>query len=219
MPLGPWRAVIADDHAVLAEGARAMLEGSGRIEVVATAAEGLGAIVAIKREKPDIALLDLAMPNANGIEVFIEAKRWSPETRYVVFTGQVTGGAVAALVEAGVHGVFLKTGDPGELVAALPRIMAGQQVVSDGAKALMQKENAFEQPTARELQVLQAIARGGTNAAVAGALGISAKTVDNHRTNLMRKFGAHSTAELVMAGVRLGLLDPSAAPEAGEAEK
>lgn len=188
-----------------------MLEATGRVEVVAEVADGLTAIAAIKRERPDLALLDLAMPHSNGIEVFAEARRWSPETRFVVFTGTATPGALAAMVGSGVHGVFLKTGDPAELTGALPRIMAGQQVIGRRAAEIVATMKAAVALSARELQVIQAVARGATNAEIAAALGISAKTVDNHRTNLMRKLGVHSTAELVMAGVRLGILDASSA--------
>ena len=205
--LGAWRAVIADDHALLLSGARAMLEASGRVTVVAAVADGMAAIAAINREKPDLALLDLSMPHANGIEVFAEARRWSPETRFVLFTGQIGGAAAAALAEAGVGGLFLKAGDPGDLIAALPRIMTGRQVIAPAVAALIAEAEAAEALTARELQLLHGVARGATNGAIADSLGISVKTVDKHRTNLMRKLGAHSTAELVMTGVRLGLID------------
>lgn len=139
-----------------------------------------GGLGAINREKPDLALLDLSMPHANGIEVFTEARRWSPDTKFVLFTGQIAGAAAAAMAGAGVGGVFLKTGDPGDLIAALPRIMAGRQVIAPAVQALID---------------------------AAEALRISAKTLDKHRTNLMRKLGAHSTAGLAMTAVRLGLID------------
>ncbi|MGG7565087.1 response regulator [Rhodovulum sp. DZ06] len=206
MSLAPWRTVIADDHQLMLSGVRAMLEASGRVEVVATAADGLAAIAAVSREKPDLAILDLAMPHANGMEAYLEARRWSPGTRFVLFSGALTPAAAAALAEEGVSGLFLKTGDPEELIRALPRIMQGGQVFSAAAQGLLEQAAAAEGLTARELQMLQAVARGATNAQAAETLGISPKTVDKHRTNLMRKLGAHSTAELVMTGVRLGLL-------------
>lgn len=208
MSLAPWRTVIADDHQLMLSGVRAMLEASGKVAVVATAADGLAAIAAVSREKPDLAILDLAMPHANGMEAYLEARRWSPDTRFVLFSGALTPAAAAALAEEGVSGLFLKTGDPEELIRALPRIMMGGQVFSAAAQGLMEQAAAAEGLTARELQMLQAVARGATNAQAAETLGISPKTVDKHRTNLMRKLGAHSTAELVMTGVRLGLLQP-----------
>lgn len=204
--LAPWRTVIADDHALMLAGARAMLEGTGRIEVVAAVSDGLAAIAAIHRHRPDLAILDLSMPHANGMEAFLEARRWSPDTRFVLFTGMIAPAAAAALVDAKVGGLFLKSEPPEALVAALPKVMAGRQALSPGAEALLAAARAAEGLTARELQILQAVARGATNAEAAESLGISGKTVDKHRTNLMRKLGAHSTAELVMTGVRLGLL-------------
>ena len=213
MSAGPWRTVIADDHQLMLSGVRAMLEGSGRIEVVAAVSDGLAAISAVSRFKPDLAVFDLSMPMANGMEAYLEARRWSPDTKFVLFSGHLSPAAAATLAEAGVHGLFLKTGDPEELISALPRIMQGAQILSPGATRLVSDAQAADGLTARELQMLQAVARGATNAQAAETLGISAKTVDKHRTNLMRKLGAHSTAELVMTGVRLGLLQADGTEE------
>lgn len=188
-------------------GVAAMLEASGRVAVVATVSDGLAAIAAVNREKPDLAVFDLSMPLAGGMEAYLEARRWSPDTRFVIFSGHLSPAAAATLAGAGVNGLFLKSGDPAELIRALPRIMQGGQVLSEAAERLVEEAAAAEGLTARELQMLQAVSRGATNAQAAETLGISVKTVDKHRTNLMRKLGAHSTAELVMTGVRLGLLN------------
>ena len=201
--------MIADDHALILAALRAALEARAGFEVVATAADGFSAIAAVKAHRPDLAVLDLAMPQAGGAEAFAEGRRWSPETRFVILTGSAMDGQIARLVEAGVGGVFLKSGDLAQMLDALPAIMAGGQRL--GAEVAARVEAARAPALSpRELQVLQAIAAGLTNAQIGARLAISAKTVDNHRTALMRKLGVHSTASLVMRAVRLRLVDPGA---------
>lgn len=169
---------------------------------------GIEAIVEIRKSKPDCAILDYNMPGANGLEVFLESKRWSPATRFVVLTGTANSQAIHMLVEAGIHGVCLKDGTETEIVDIVRQVCAGKSVVSAGARLLMKTPDANVAVTDRELAVLQAIARGHTNASAAESLGISPKTVDTHRTSLMRKFAVNSTASLLLAAVRAGLLDP-----------
>jgi DNA-binding NarL/FixJ family response regulator len=176
---------------------------------VGSVTNGIEAIVEIRKAKPDCAILDYNMPGANGLEVFLESKRWSPETRFVVFTGSATPQTVNMLVEAGIHGVCLKDGAETEIVEVVRQVCAGKTAVSASARLLMKAPDGSVAVTDRELAVLQAIARGHTNASAAESLGISAKTVDTHRTNLMRKFEVNSTASLLLAAVRAGLLDPA----------
>lgn len=169
---------------------------------------GIEAIVEIRKSKPDCAILDYNMPGANGLEVFLESKRWSPATRFVLLTGTATAHAVNTLVEAGIHGVCLKEGTETEMVEIVRQVCAGKSAISAGARLLLKALEANVTVTDRELAVLQAIARGHTNASAAESLGISPKTVDTHRTSLMRKFAVNSTASLLLAAVRAGLLDP-----------
>lgn len=170
---------------------------------------GIEAISEIRKSKPHCAVLDYNMPGANGLEVFLESKRWSAETRFVVFTGSAKPETVNLLVEAGVHGVCLKDGNETEITDVVRQVCAGRSVVGESARLLMRSPGEAVAVTDRELAVLQAIARGHTNASAAESLGISAKTVDTHRTNLMRKFEVNSTASLLLAAVRAGLLDPA----------
>lgn len=149
------------------------------------------------------------MPGANGLEVFLEARRWAPATRFVMLTGTVTGATLRGLVEAGLHGVLLKDGSEAEIVDAVRRVAAGETVIGASARRLMAGEAAAPELTERELAVLQAVARGHSNASAAALLGVSPKTVDSHRTSLMRKLGVHSTASLLLAAVRAGLVDPA----------
>lgn len=162
----------------------------------------------IRKTRPDCAILDYNMPGANGLEVFLESKRWSPETRFVMLTGSVSASLVKALVDAGIHGVALKDGTESEITEIVRQVCSGKFAVGASARSLLKAELDTVSVTDRELAVLQAIARGHTNASAAESLGISAKTVDTHRTHLMRKFGVNSTASLLLTAVRAGLLDP-----------
>lgn len=204
------RVLIADDHRFVSSGLARALEALSKCQVVATPDNGLSAIADIKRLEPDCAVLDYAMPGANGLEVFLEARRWSPGTRFVLLSGTASAGLVRQLVDEGIEGVLLKDGDEGEVVAAIAAVCRGERFV--GASAARLLDTAVDVPdlTARELEVLQAIARGLSNTEMADVLGISAKTVNTHRTSVMRKLEVHSTARLVLVAVRAGLIDADA---------
>ncbi len=202
------RVLIADDHAFVSWGLSKALSALGTIEIIRSVTNGIEAIAEIRKAKPDCAILDYNMPGANGLEVFLEAKRWSPDTRFVLLTGTATTQTIRALVEAGVHGVCLKESNEGEVVDIVRTVCAGGTAVSPGARRLIENAGPEVVLTDRELAVLQALARGHTNASAAAALGISPKTVDSHRTSVMRKFGVSSTASLLLSAMRAGLLDP-----------
>ena len=203
------RVLIADDHAFVSWGLAKALDARDEVEIVGTVANGIDAIVEIRKTKPDCAILDYNMPGANGLEVFLESKRWAPDTRFVLLTGTATPTTVRTLVGAGIHGVCLKDDSEAEIVEIVRQVCAGRAVVGASAQRLMASSGESVTVTERELAVLQALARGHTNASAADFLGISPKTVDSHRTSLMRKFAVNSTASLILAAVRAGLLDPS----------
>ena len=177
--------------------------------VLASVTNGIEAISAIRKHRPDIAMLDYNMPGANGLEVFVEARRWSPETRFVLLTGSMQPETLARMVEAGVQGVMLKDGTEAEIVEVVQQVRDGKLVIGASARRMLDAAQKGIPLTEREFEVLQAIARGHTNSSAAAALGVSPKTVDSHRTSLMRKLGVHSTASLLLAAVRAGLLDPT----------
>lgn len=202
------RVLIADDHAFVSWGLAKALSALEDIEILGSVANGIEAIVEIRKTKPDCAILDYNMPGANGLEVFLESKRWSPETRFILLTGSATPQTVNALVDAGIHGVALKDGTETEIVEIVRQVCAGRTAMGASARRLLEAPADSVAVTDRELAVLQAIARGHTNASAAESLGISPKTVDTHRTSLMRKFAVNSTASLVLAAVKAGILDP-----------
>ena len=178
--------------------------------MVAEAADGLEAIAETRKHRPDLLMLDVQMPLAGGVEVLIEVRCWSPDTKIVVLTGVVAVGLVSSLVEVGVDGLFSKADDNSELYQRLPGILRGQRYV---AKSFVESLNEAPDPgllTARERQILNMILSGQTNKEIAEALGISAKTVDKHRTSMMQKVGVHSVSQLMAYALREGLIDPNA---------
>ena len=203
----PVTVVIADDHDLTVRGMVEILRAHGGFEIVATASNGMDAIVAAKVNQPDIILLDMSMPDATGLEVYAEVRRWSPATRAVIITGSPTPALFAQLDGAGIEGLFLKNAPADEICEGIVRIAMGERVISDGAQAAIDAALTSEPLSTRELEVLQSVANGLTNAKIAERLSISPKTVDNHRTNLMRKLGVNSSASLIVEAVKSGLID------------
>lgn len=202
----PVSVVIADDHDLVVRGMVNALESYGGFEVVATADNGVDAIVAAKLHRPDIILLDMSMPDATGLEVFAEVRRWAPETRAAIITGNPTPALFAQLEAAGIDGLFLKNAPVDEICEAIARIARGERVISAAARAEIDAASDRETLSPRELEVLQGVAMGLTNAAIAERLSISPKTVDNHRTNLMRKLKVRTSAALVAEAMKNGLV-------------
>jgi len=203
----PVRILIADDHSLSAAGLAAALEVAAGIEVVGVARNGIEAIAKVKALKPDCAVLDLTMPGANGLEVFIEARRWAPETRFVVVTGNHLPAVFRELVEAGIDGVLMKNESPEELIEGVLAVSRGEKRFSPTVREALDAAVERAKLTARELEILHGIARGLSNNQMAERFAISAKTIDSHRTSLMRKLAVHSTAALLVRAMRLGLID------------
>ena len=204
---GARTGIVADDHVMLRNGMSTLLKTHGDVEIVAEAATGIDAIGLVKQHRPTVLSLDIGMPYAQGIDVFVEARRWSPETKVIVFTGMTSRGLLSELVTVGVDGLFMKNGDMEHLIKAIPLIISGARVISPDAALLIAEAEEGPELTLRERQVLSLIARGSANREIAERLGVSLKTVDNHRTNLMRKLDVHSVAELLSYALREGLLD------------
>jgi DNA-binding NarL/FixJ family response regulator len=204
--------VIADDHAIVRKALGSVLAdsdalGGYEVTVCEEVGNGIEAIGAVRKHRPDLLMLDVTMPHAGGTEVLLEARRWSPDTRIVVFTAVEAVGKIAELVEIGADGVFCKADDVEELARALPRILDGGRVVSSRYTKLLEASADLEPLTDRERQVLNLVVAGRTNREIAGMLGISVKTVDRHRTSVMGKTGVHSAAELIAYALREGLID------------
>lgn len=205
----PYSVVIADDHMLIRGSIRAMLEKSGQFEVCGEAGDGMEAFAAVKRHKPDLLVLDIAMPGTTGIEVIEEVRRWSPDTKIAVLTGVNSPGLLQHVVDSAVEGIFLKSENTRDWAEDFSAICAGDMRENP---ALSEKLATSAHPgslTRRERQVLFGIARGEANAAIAERLGVSPNTIDKHRTSVMRKLQTHSAAELVTRAFKDGLLNSS----------
>ena len=201
-------AVIADDHALIRMGISQILTSAG-LTFAGEAENGLEAIAQVRDHQPTLLTLDIAMPYARGIEVFGEVRRWSPDTKIMVFSGLTSASLVRELDDAKADGIFLKSGDMAQFAQAVPRVLVGERIVLQDAKDMLSRASETPDLTMRERQVLSLLAQGLSNKDISARLGISAKTVDNHRTNLMAKLRAHSMAELLSFALREGFLDSS----------
>ena len=163
------RVLIADDHSFVSWGLAKALSALEEVDIVGTVTNGIDAIVQIRKVRPDCAILDYNMPGANGMEVFFEAKRWSPQTRFVLLTGTALPETIRAFVEAGIHGVCLKDCSEDEILDVVRQVLQGKTAIGASAQRLLKATVETVAVTDRELAVLQAIARGHTNASAAEA--------------------------------------------------
>jgi DNA-binding NarL/FixJ family response regulator len=190
---------------------RALLEGEG-FEVVGEASDGREAIRVAERLKPDIAIVDLAMPNMNGASAARELARVAPGIRTVVLTAHRGEEQVLAALEAGIKGYVLKTEAMADLVRALREVARGHTYLSPGISEtvvdawLRRRDRPTDPLTPREREVLQLIAEGRTTKEVARILGMSVKTAEFHRARLMEKLDIHETASLVRYAIRKGIV-------------
>lgn len=205
--MSEYRAIIADDHAIVRRSLAEILAAIGTVEVVAEAANGLETIALVKQHRPDLLLLDAAMPLARGVQVYGEVRRWSPDTKVAVVTGFTATGMLADWLAAGVDGLFLKSAEPEEMQRGFTEILAGGKFVAQEVSDKIAAEPDREELTAREREVLALIAAGHQNVAIGEKLFISPKTVEKHRASLMAKLGVNSVSALLVHALREGLLD------------
>lgn len=206
------RIVLADDHIIVRQGLRALLERQG-FEVVGEASDGREAIRLCEALHPDVVVLDLAMPLLNGIDAAHEITRANMASKVVLLTVHTEGQLVAESVRAGVKGYVLKTNACEELVRAIRSVCRGEMYLTPSishtiVEAFLNKDKAPASPiSARERQVLQLIAEGKTTKEIASILGISVRTAESHRSNLMERLNIHDAAGLVRYAVRNGLIE------------
>ena len=201
------KVLIADDHALVRNGVRPLVESIPGAEVVGEADNGIATIALVKKLKPDVLILDVNMPHAGGTAVLGEVRRFSPQTRIAVLTGIDSARKLAELQAGGAQVILLKSCEPQELLEGLRAAVAGKTYVAARARSPLAAGNSIATLTMRERQILSLAAQGKSNAEIAAMLSISQKTVDNHRTNLMRKLDVHSAAQLAATAIREGLTD------------
>lgn len=217
MSNNPIRVVLADDHAVVRKGIREFLEASPNITVVAEASNGREALEAVEEHQPDVAVLDIQMPEASGIEATRRIKTRFPDVRVLILTAYDDDPYVFALVQAGASGYVLKTAGGDEIVEAVEAVQRGDSALDPAvARKVVQRlasghptpasEEIVEGLTDRELDVLRLAARGLTNQAIGVELGISDRTVQGHLANIYGKLGVNTRTEAVLRAVKLGWL-------------
>lgn len=199
--------LIADDHAIVRQAMRTLIESLGAVEVVGEAADGLEAIALARRLKPDVLILDVGMPLANGSQVFAEVRRWVPDCRVAVFTGFTSTAMLADWIAAGVDGLFLKDCSEEELKRGLILILSGGKYVMKAISERLRDAPDGPELTDREHEVLALIAAGLTTKQIGDRLCISPKTVEKHRAALFDKFEVTSVAALLTTAFKAGLFD------------
>ena len=207
------RVVLADDHLLVRQGVRMLLERE-KFDVVAEAADGLEAIRLTQQHQPDVLILDLAMPNLNGISATREIPRASPRTKTILLTMHTDEHYILEALRAGVKGCVWKSQAADQLLQAIRDVCTGGVYLSpmvSGAVVqayLGKSELPLDPLTPREQQVLQLIAEENTTREIAVILGVTVKTVESHRTKMMDKLDIHSAAGLVRYAIRRGVVQP-----------
>ncbi len=210
------RVLIADDHALVRDGIRTILESQPDIDVVGEAQSGEEAVAGVIKEKPDVVLLDIAMPGMNGLDATVAIKAKAPATRILVLTMHENEEYVLQLFRLGADGYLLKKAAASELILAIRAVYRGESFLYTGiARTLIdgyrrQAEGTTrpdgEDLTEREKEVLHLVVEGHTNREIASLLQLSVKTVQAHRTNIMAKLKVHNSAELVRCSIQRGLV-------------
>ena len=211
------RIVIAEDHTILREGLRMLLSSNPAFEVVGEAQDGLEAIRSVESLKPDLILMDLSMPRMNGVGAIQEIKKLNPSTKILVLTVHKTEEHILTALKTGAEGYILKDATRGELMLALDNIFSGRSYLSPGisekviegyleGRKSVKSSTSWDTLTQREREILKMIAEGYRNKDIADYLCISAKTVEKHRANLMKKLDLHSASSLTAFAMEKGLI-------------
>lgn len=208
------RVLLADDHAVVRQGIRRFLEEAGDIEVVAEAGDGREALERIGEHRPDVAVLDIRMPEMGGVEATRRIKERFPDVRVLILTAYDDHPYIFALLQAGADGYVLKTASGDELVQAVRTVYRGQSALSPEVATKVVQQTVTGKPataaeqveplTPRELDVLRLAARGLTNRAIGYELGISHRTVQGYLASIYGKLGVGSRTEAVTEAIRRG---------------
>lgn len=208
--------VLAEDHALMREGTRRILEQNPDLKVVGEADDGEQALDLLCRLRPDIAILDIRMSKLSGVEIVRQMSDCCPDTKALMLTAYDDDEYVLALMEAGAHGYLLKTARPSELVEAVRRINSGETVLHPAiavkvARFWAQSRGSADQGTAlklsaRELEVLEFAAKGLRNKAIGDRLSISVRTVEGHLNRIFAKLGAASRMEAVLFAISQGMV-------------
>ena len=224
---GDIRVLLADDHDIVREGLRALLELSGDIAVVGDACTGREAVALAERLRPDVVLMDISMPELDGVEACVRIRQHTPEVRVLFLTMHEAEEYFFRALRAGAAGYVIKRTAAADLIAAVRAVAHGEAFLSPSMTRALVADytqrsakvgfarrdantvgDAYETLTSREREVLQLVAEGATNQEIADRLQLSIKTVQSHRATVMEKLGLRDLPHLVRYAVRRGLVDP-----------
>jgi DNA-binding NarL/FixJ family response regulator len=214
--MAPFRILLADDHEVVRAGLRALLEEQSGWEVVAEAVDGRDAVDKASKLKPDVVVIDIAMPSLNGLEAVRQIVKAVPSTKVLVLTMYDSDPLIQQVLQAGARGYLLKSDAGRDLVSAIDALRRNKtfftpkvsQMVLEGYLDKSPKEKEVEDEpeslrlTSRQREIVQLLAEGKSSKEVAAVLGLSVKTAETHRANIMRKLDCHSVTELVRYAIR-----------------
>lgn len=206
------RVYLADDHAVLRGGLVSLIAEDADIDVVGQAGDGLTVLKDISTLRPDVAVIDITMPGLNGLDVCREITRRDSDTAVLILTMHDNEQFIVSAMKSGATGYLIKDAAADEFATAIRTVARGEIYLSPGVQySAMDRgegeEDLYSSLTTRERQVLQMIAEGMTNPQIAESLSLASKTIDTHRTHLMRKLNIHNHALLVRYAMRRGLIE------------
>jgi DNA-binding NarL/FixJ family response regulator len=209
------RVLLADDHKLVRAGIRALLQTVADVEIVAEAADGQEALRLIEVHRPDLVLMDIAMPGLNGLDATVRIERAFPQTRVAILSMNADEDSVLKALRAGAVGYLVKTADPAELGMAIRAVARGERFLSSAVSKHVvaacinrvdKEQTSLERLTTRQREVLQLIAEGYTTKEIAGKLDISPKTAEAYRAELMKALDIHDIASLTRYAIRTGLV-------------
>jgi DNA-binding NarL/FixJ family response regulator len=213
----PIRILLADDHTVVRDGLRALLERQPDMTVVAEAADGRDSVRLAEEQSPDVVVMDIAMPNMNGIEATRRILALNPATAVVILSMHQDESYVLRSLKAGARGYLLKDSLRSEVIDAIRSVSQGRSYFTRKVSLILQEDyvrelerrgldDSYDLLTDREREVLQLVAEGRTNKEVAAMLNVSLTTVETHRTHILQKLDLHSVPELILYAVRKGII-------------
>jgi DNA-binding NarL/FixJ family response regulator len=213
-----YTAVLADDHTIVRDGIKSLLEESGRLSVIGEASDGEEAFALVHELKPDLLITDITMPKLSGLELAQMVQQSALKTKVLIFTMHENEGYILRAFENGALGYLLKDAEREDIFKAIDAVVLGECYYGERASRLMMQgiiknargegdEAVTPKLSKRELEVLKYVVEGHTSGQIAASLFISARTVDSHRTNIMQKLKVKNTAELVKTALQLDLLD------------
>lgn len=202
------KVLLVDDHSMVIEGMKAILEKIDNIAITGTASNAFEAIAALKNAPVDIAFIDINLPDVSGIELCAKINKEFPLTRMIALSTFKQRSYVTQMIGNGACGYLLKSANKEEISAAINAVTEGKMYFSSGISTTNETDNEEEAPTLtkREKEIMQLIAEGMTSSEIAGKLFLSIYTVDTHRKNLLTKFEVHNTALLIKVAAKFGIL-------------